>query len=90
MTLGGERVATIDYALARPNSCLRRPAARNPCADQSLRLRGLFGTVGRNCGEAAEAVVKRWWPAQRLYQRRRSQRAIQALFRSRPEMTPVM
>ncbi len=34
-------------------------------ADQINRLFG--GLVGRGCGKAAETVVKRWWPAQRLY-----------------------
>jgi dienelactone hydrolase len=52
----------------------------------------LFGTVGQKCGEAVETVVKRWWPAQRLYYVAR----LDARFRLYPGvshsmgMTPVM
>jgi len=66
-----------------------------PCTDsfsatEANLINSLFGMVGRNCGEAAEAVVKRWWPAQRLY----NAAGLNARFRLYPdvghEMTPVM
>ena len=36
-------------------------------ADEASLINSLFGTVGVKCGEGTEPVVKRWWPAQRLY-----------------------
>lgn len=43
-----------------------------PCTDSfsdtdASLINELFGTVGRQCGDGAEPVVKRWWPAHRLY-----------------------
>jgi len=68
-----------------------------PCRDsfsntQADLINSLFGTVGRECGKAAETVVKRWWAAQRLY----NAAGLNAQFRLYPAvdhemgMTPVM
>jgi pimeloyl-ACP methyl ester carboxylesterase len=68
-----------------------------PCSDsfsdtEANLINSLFGTVGQECGKAAETVVKRWWPAQRLYRAA----GLSARYRLYPDvthemgMTPVM
>jgi pimeloyl-ACP methyl ester carboxylesterase len=68
-----------------------------PCTDsfsdsEASLINSLYGTVGIKCGEGAETVVKRWWPAQRLYHAA----GLNARFKLYPDvrhemgMTPVM
>ena len=68
-----------------------------PCTDsfsdsEARLINRLYGTVGFRCGEDAEPVVKRWWPARRLYHAA----GLDAHFRLYPDvrhemgMTPAM
>jgi hypothetical protein len=60
-------------------------------ADARL-INSLFGEVGGKCNESTEPLIKRWWPAQRLYHAAR----LNARFKLYPDvrhemgMTPVM
>lgn len=66
-----------------------------PCADSfseadARLIKRLFGDVGGKCNESVEPLVKRWWPAQRLYRAAGLNAQFNLYPDVRHEMTPLM